>query len=78
MKDILSVVLGCLLGLIIGFSIILGIGGLIAWGVGNAIIYLFNLNMTWTFLHGVLASFVLWGISFLVKNFLRIKIKKKE
>lgn len=37
------------------------IGSLIFWGLGNLIIYVFHIDYTWTFLHGVVADLV-WNL----------------
>ena len=34
------------------------IGSLIFWGLGNLVIWVFKINYTWTFLHGLIAEFI--------------------
>lgn len=78
-------ILGCILGVILGIiaglailAIFVALGGLVAWGIGSAIIYIFDLNIIWTFWKGVLTSFVFFGICWAIRTFLRIGLKIKE
>lgn len=41
--------------------IALGINTLTFWGVGNLVIYAFNIDYTWTILHGFVFALV-WNI----------------
>ena len=43
---------------IIAWILIQGIGSLIFWGIGNLVIFVFHINYTWTFLHGVVAQLI--------------------
>ena len=47
-----------LLGYILGWIIGVIIGSLIFWGLGNLIIYVFNIDYTWTIGHGFVCQFV--------------------
>lgn len=69
MKNIIIFLLTILV-ILFAIGIVLGLGGLVAWGIGNAIIYLFGINYAWTFWHGFISVFILWGIKFLLNNFL--------
>lgn len=40
------------------FLLILFFGGLIFWGIGAFIIWVFKINFEWTFLHGVAAEMI--------------------
>lgn len=42
-----------ILGFILGYLSGILIGSLIFWGLGNFIIFVFKINYTWTFLHGI-------------------------
>lgn len=72
LKSLFLIVFGIIFFLII-FGIIMSIGGLVVWGIGNAIIFLLGLNYAWTFLHGVFVTFIIWGIGFMIKNFMNLK-----
>lgn len=43
---------------ILGLLLVIVIGGLIMWGIGNLIIYVFHINYDWTFLHGIVADLI--------------------
>ena len=43
---------------ILGFCFGILIGSLIFWGLGNLAIWVFKINYTWTFLHGLIAEFI--------------------
>lgn len=51
-------VLTAILGLTIGILIVIGIPTLIYWGIGNLIIHVFEINYTWTILHGLCTALV--------------------
>lgn len=59
--------LGILCGalFIVAFYVVLG--GLIVWGVGNGIIYLFGLSSTWTYWQGCVTGMVLYGVGWLLR-----------
>lgn len=59
--------LGILCGalFIIAFYVVLG--GLIVWGVGNGIIYLFGLSATWTYWQSCVTGMVLYGVGWLLR-----------
>ena len=57
--------LGLLCGVLFVIAFTIGLSGLIAWGVGNGIIYLFGLSATWTYWQGCVAVVVLYGIGWL-------------
>lgn len=61
---------GFILGIVIALIIVLAIfaiTSLIVWGIGNAIIYLFVLPMSWTYLQACITVFALWGIKKILK-----------
>lgn len=47
-----------ILGFTLGFLFTILIGSLICWELGNLIIFVFKINYTWTFLHGLTADLV--------------------
>jgi Na+/proline symporter len=53
-QEKIATILGILLGLITA----IGIGSLIFWGIGNLIIYVFNISYNWTILHGLACQLV--------------------
>lgn len=64
MRDIVILLeLLCAVLFILVFAVALS--GLIAWGVGNGIIYLFGLSATWTYWQGCVTAMVLYGIGWL-------------
>ena len=78
---ILECILGVILGIIAGLAILaifVALGGLVAWGIGSAIIYIFGLNAIWTYWDGVLIAFILLGLRFLIKYFFFILIENKK
>lgn len=62
----IAFILGIVAVLIVVLSIF-AIISLIVWGIGNAIIYLFVLPMTWTYLQACITVFALWGIRKILK-----------
>ena len=64
--NIIAIIIGDLIVLII-VLFIFAITSLIVWGIGNAIIYLFVLPMTWTYLQACITVFALWGIRKILK-----------
>ena len=46
---------------LIGLLCVYFLGSLIFWGLGNLIIYVFGINYTWTFLHG-LVTFLIYQV----------------
>ena len=56
---------GLLCGVLFVVAFAMGFSGLIAWGVGNGIIYLFGLSATWTYWQGCVTGMVLYGIGWL-------------
>lgn len=50
MEDIIAFLLATI--------IVIGLGSLIFWGIGNLVIYVFHINYTWTFLHGLVIDLV--------------------
>lgn len=55
-------------------AIIVGVFALIAlivWGIGNAIIYLFAISATWSYLQSCVTTFLLWGIRKIFRTFIR-------
>ena len=64
---ILAIIAGAIVGLLIN--------GLIWWGIGNLVIYVFNIDYVWTFLHGLCISLI--TVSLIPHN-LRIKLNNKE
>ena len=66
LENVISLILGTIIVLVTVLVIFSGIS-LIVWGIGNAIIYLFALSMTWTYLQACITVFVLWGIRKILK-----------
>ena len=54
MSDLLIRIIGFTLGAVV----VILLGSLVLWGVGNLIIFVFHINYTWTFLHGLVAEFI--------------------
>lgn len=61
LENVIFLILGIIIVLVTVLVIFAGIS-LIVWGIGNAIIYLFALSMTWTYLQACITVFALWGI----------------
>lgn len=53
-KDLTTILLGMIFGLIA--AIILN--ALVWWGIGNLVIYAFNLNYSWNFIHGLCVGLI--------------------
>lgn len=47
----------------LGFTIGLGLSGLMFWGIGLFIIWAFSIAFTWTFWHGLAVAFIVWILS---------------
>lgn len=60
-------VLILLVTIVVVLGIIFGGLSLVVWGLGNAIIWIFNLSATWSFLQSLVTVLVLWGIKMLLK-----------
>lgn len=56
-----------ILAVIVVIGLVLGGTGLIIWGIGNAIIWLFHLSATWTFLQSLVTALIVYGIGFIIK-----------
>lgn len=60
-----------LLILIITILVVVGLViagyGLIIWGIGNAIIWLFKLNAVWTFLQSLVLALIIEGVILIFK-----------
>lgn len=52
MKEFIILLFAIIIAVIIIISAYL-LMGLVFWGLGNLVIYLFGLNYQWTFLHGL-------------------------
>lgn len=50
MEDIIAFILATI--------IVIGLGSLIFWGIGNLVIFVFHIDYTWTFLHGFATDLV--------------------
>lgn len=55
MKAVITILLGIIAFLILAISV-LAIEGLIFWGIGSLIIYVFNIPFSWGFLEGVVVA----------------------
>lgn len=66
LENFISLILGIIIVLVVILAIFAGVS-LIVWGIGNAIIYLFALSMTWTYLQACITVFALWGIRKILK-----------
>lgn len=66
LENFISLILGIIIVLVVNLAIFAGVS-LIVWGIGNAIIYLFVLPMTWTYLQACITVFALWGIRKILK-----------
>ena len=51
-EEAIATIIAGILGVIAGIFI----GSLIFWGLGNLIIYVFNISYNWTFLHGLVCQ----------------------
>lgn len=61
-----------LISLIVALIIIIGaflLSGLIFWGLGNLIIYLFKINCQWTFFHGLGVETILIIAKLIIREF---------
>lgn len=70
----LFTVIACIIGIIATLAIVLGVFFLIAliiWGIGNAIIYLFAMSVTWTYWQSCITTFLIWGIRQIIKFCIR-------
>lgn len=68
---IIAVVIGIIV-LVLGIlGLFIALGGLIAWGIGNGIIFLFGLNAIWTYWHGCISAATLYGIGWLYRKLLK-------
>ena len=56
------------------FAIVLGVTGLIWWGVGSLVVFAFGINFTWTYLHGLAIAVLSWAL----KGVLKITVKKED
>lgn len=45
-----------LLAMLIMICLVLGLSGLIYWGIGSLVVYVFDLSYTWTYLHGLVCA----------------------
>ena len=66
LENFISLILGIIIVLVVILATFAGVS-LIVWGIGNAIIYLFALSMTWTYLQACITVFALWGIRKILK-----------
>lgn len=76
--DLLLGILAILIGICVGIilcGLILGLGALVIWGIGNGIIWLFAIPAVWTYWQSFIVMFILWGIKFIINNFIRRKGK---
>ena len=44
------------------------LAGLVFWGLGNLVIYLFRLNYEWTFFHGLGTELIIFIIKLIIKE----------
>lgn len=70
------------IGVILGILFIVGLSlclfSLIIWGIGNLIISLFSLTVSWTFLQSLEVAVLIWAIGFLLKNFMSYVFPKNN
>lgn len=52
-------------------GLFIGLGGLVVWGIGNGIIYLFGLNAVWTYYHGCVSAAIIYGIGWMYRKVLK-------
>lgn len=73
MENLFKIVV-CVIGILAAFAVVLGIFALISliiWGIGNAIIYLFAMSVTWTYWQSCITTFLIWGIRQILKFCIR-------
>lgn len=63
-------VLILLVTIVVFLGIVFGGLSLVVWGLGNAIIWIFNLSATWSFLQSLVTVLVLWGIKMLLNVYI--------
>lgn len=61
------VVLIAIIAILVVVVLLLAGYGLIIWGIGNAIIWLFKLNATWTFLQSLVLALIIEGVILIFK-----------
>lgn len=67
MKKSVLTAIGIIIGIII-IAILVGIESLINWGLGVLIVNVFNINYTWTFMHGLCATIIIEILSSIFKR----------
>ena len=45
-----------------------GFSGLVMWGIGSFIIWVFGISFTWTYWHGLAVAFIIWILSSIFKK----------
>lgn len=56
-----------ILAVIVVIGLALGGAALIIWGIGNGIIWLFHLSVTWTFLQSLVMALIIDGVGAIIK-----------
>ena len=67
MKKLLVVFVSIIIALMIVIGAFL-LAGLVFWGLGNLVIYLFRLNYEWTFFHGLGTELIIFIIKLIIKE----------
>jgi len=67
MKKSELTVIGIIVVIII-LAILVGIESLINWGLGVLIINVFDINYTWTFMHGLCSTIIIGMLNYIIKK----------
>ena len=57
-----------LLAMLIMICLFLGLSGLIYWGIGSLVVYVFGLSCTWTYLHGLACALLVGTLRSIFKK----------
>ena len=77
MKDgfkMAGLVLGVIIAVIAMLAFVIGVSGLIYWGIGAFVVWAFGINFIWTFWHGVAIAI----LASIFTGSLTVKVKKEN
>lgn len=60
------------LGVILAYIICYALAGLIFWGLGSFVIWVFNIPFSWTYLHGVATAIIIGILKSIFKKQINI------
>lgn len=60
------------LGIILAYIICYALAGLIFWGLGSFVIWVFNIPFSWTYLHGVATAIIIGILKSIFKKQINI------